>query len=72
MQGIADMYFVENGEIVLVDYKTNVNITPKELIEEYKGQLSIYKAALEEMTGMRVKECYLYSFWLDEAIGVNV
>lgn len=72
VQGIADMYFVEEGEIVLVDYKTNVNITPKELIEEYKGQLSIYKAALEEMTGMKVKECYLYSFWLDEAIGVNV
>ena len=72
VQGIADMYFVEEGEIVLVDYKTNVNVTPGELIEEYRGQLSIYKTALEEMTGMRVKECYLYSFWLDEAIGVSV
>ena len=64
------MYFVEEGEIVLVDYKTNVNITPEKLIEEYKGQLMIYKAALEEMTGMKVKECLLYSFTLGEAIAV--
>ena len=70
VQGIADMYFVEEGEIVLVDYKTNVNITPEKLIEEYKGQLMIYKTALEEMTGMRVKECLLYSFTLGEAIAV--
>ena len=72
VQGIADMFFVEEGEIVLVDYKTNVNVTPKELIEEYKGQLSVYKTALEEMTGMRVKECFLYSFSLGEAIEVPV
>ena len=72
VQGIADMYFVEDGEIVLVDYKTNVNVTPEELIEEYKGQLSVYRTALEEMTGMRVKECLLYSFFLGEAVKVTV
>lgn len=72
VQGIADMYFVEDGEIVLVDYKTNVNVTPEELIEEYKGQLSVYRTALEEMTGMRVKECLLYSFFLGEAVKVAV
>ncbi len=70
IQGIADMFFVEKGEIVLVDYKTNVNTTPEEFIEEYKGQLYIYKKALEEMTGMRVKECILYSFTLGLSIPV--
>lgn len=79
IQGIADMYFVEKGEIVLVDYKTNrydkakktINGFVNELIEEYEGQLEIYSKALEEMTGLKVKECWLYSFSLQKAIKVE-
>lgn len=70
VQGIADMYFVENGEIVLVDYKTNRGITEQELSEEYKGQLKIYSDALSQMTGLKVKERLLYSFSLGKAIEV--
>ena len=66
IQGIADMFFVEDGEIVLVDYKTNRNITPSQLADEYRGQLEIYARALSEATGMRVKEKLLYSFELGE------
>jgi ATP-dependent helicase/nuclease subunit A len=65
IQGITDLFFVENGEIVLVDYKTNVNTTPEALAEEYRGQLAIYAHALTESMGMRVKEKILYSFWLE-------
>lgn len=71
IQGIADMFFVEKGEIVLVDYKTNRNTSPEKLTREYKGQLEIYKKALEEMTDMRVKECWLYSFSLGQCIRVG-
>lgn len=71
IQGIADMFFVEKGEIVLVDYKTNRNTTEQKLTEEYKGQLEIYSKALEEMTGLKVKECWLYSFTLKKAIKVK-
>jgi ATP-dependent helicase/nuclease subunit A len=66
IQGIADMFFVEDGEIVLVDYKTNSNITAEKLVEEYRGQLEIYARALSEATGMRVKQKLLYSFELGE------
>ncbi len=66
IQGIADMFFVEDGEIVLVDYKTNTHTTPELLVEEYKGQLEIYASALSESTGMRVKQKLLYSFELGE------
>ena len=65
IQGIADMFFVEDGEIVLVDYKTNSKTTREKLIEEYKGQLAVYAHALEESMGMTVKEKFLYSFWLE-------
>ncbi len=71
IQGIADMFFTEKREIVLVDYKTNRNTTVKKLTEEYRGQLAIYKKALEEMTGLRVKECWLYSFSLGQCIMVE-
>ncbi len=64
IQGIADMFFVENDEIVLVDYKTNRNTSMKELTEEYEGQLAIYAHALSEATGMKVKQKLLYSFEL--------
>ena len=71
VQGVADMFFEEDGKIVLVDYKTNRNTTPEKLIEEYKGQLEIYKKALSEMTGMEVAECVLFSFSLKRSVKVE-
>lgn len=70
VQGIADLFFVENGEIVLVDYKTNSNVTPEMLREEYEGQLKIYAEALEKMTGLKVKERYLWAFSLGEPVKI--
>lgn len=71
IQGIADLYFVEDGEIVLVDYKTNARTSAETLREEYEGQLRIYRDALERMTGLRVKECLLYAFTLGETIPIG-
>jgi len=72
VQGIADLYFVEDGEIVLVDYKTNANTDPDVLRAEYEGQLRIYADALERMTCMKVKECYLWAFTARTAIKVEI
>lgn len=71
IQGIADLYFVEDGGIVLVDYKTNAGASAELLREEYEGQLHIYRDALERMTGMRVKECLLYAFSLGETVEIG-
>ncbi len=70
VQGVADMFFEEEGKLVLVDYKTNRHTTSEKLIQEYKGQLEIYKKALEEMTGKEVKECELFSFTLKKQIAI--
>ncbi|MCL2019801.1 MAG: UvrD-helicase domain-containing protein [Oscillospiraceae bacterium] len=66
VQGIADMFFYEEGGIILVDYKTNKNQTREKLNEQYGKQLEIYARAIEEMTGDRVKEKWIYSFELGE------
>lgn len=70
VQGIIDAYFLEDEEIVLVDYKTDYvrRGEEKKLIERYHTQLEDYGQALERMTGRRVKEKYIYSFALKKAI----
>ena len=70
VQGIIDAYFLEDEEIVLVDYKTDYvrRGEEKKLIERYHTQLEDYGQALERMTRRRVKEKYIYSFALKKAI----
>ncbi len=70
VQGIADCAFVEDGELVIVDYKTDMGVTPEALRERYSAQLGIYRAALSQTLGMPVKETLLYSFYLGEAVRV--
>ena len=71
VQGIADCAFVENGEIVIVDYKTDSNVTEQELLERYSGQLRIYRRALQECLNMPVKSTLIYSFSLGKTIEVE-
>ena len=73
LQGIIDCYFEENGEIILVDYKTDSlkNGDVNFLIEKYKSQLDYYAKALEATLGKKVKESYLYLFSTDEAVEVK-
>lgn len=70
VQGIADCAFVEQGELVILDYKTDRNVSPEQLVERYAAQLAIYRRALEECLGLKVKETLLYSFALGQAIMV--
>lgn len=68
IQGIIDVYFEENGEIVVADYKTDRVDTGKELAEKYRIQLEYYARALQQLTGKKVKEKIIYSFRLHEEI----
>lgn len=73
VQGIIDAYFVEDKQIVLVDYKTDRVRRGEEqkLIDLYHTQLKDYAKALERMLEMPVKEKYIYSFTLNKAILVE-
>ena len=72
VQGIIDAYFIEDEEIVLVDYKTDFVRRGEEqkLIDRYHVQLEDYAQALERMTGRKVKKRYIYSFTLGEAFSL--
>jgi ATP-dependent helicase/nuclease subunit A len=70
IQGIIDVYFEEEDGIVLLDYKSDLVKTEKELIKRYKVQLDYYQRALEQMLGKRVKERIIYSLSLGKEISL--
>ena len=72
IQGIIDAFFVEDGEIVLLDYKTDKVSDETELVSRYRIQLDYYKEALEASTNMKVKEIYIYSFSLGKEIPLSL
>ena len=70
VQGVIDAYFEEDGEYVIVDYKTDrVKYRDgRDLAEKYRIQLLYYKHALEQILDIHVKEMYLYSITLGREI----
>lgn len=68
IQGIIDVFFEEEGKIVVADYKTDAVNTSEELIRRYKVQLDYYQEALEKLTGKEVSEKIIYSFALGKEI----
>lgn len=68
IQGIIDVFFEEEDEIVLLDYKTDSVQNGKELSDRYRTQMELYQEAVERALGKRVKEKVLYSFCLGESV----
>lgn len=68
VQGAVDVAFEENGNLVIVDYKTDRVKDISKLTELYKKQLEIYKLAMEQSTEMTVSECVICSVHLGEYI----
>ena len=61
LQGVIDCAFLEDGAWVLVDYKTDRIEDEDAFIQRYQLQIEWYARALERITGLPVKERYLYS-----------
>lgn len=70
LQGIADCAFVENGKLVIVDYKTDNLENEDDFREKYTNQVKVYKKALMLCTGYEVSETMLYSFKLGREISI--
>ena len=57
VEGIIDLAFVENGEWVIVDFKTDAGLEDRRAA--YERQLQWYAYALAQLTGMRARACLL-------------
>ena len=72
IQGIIDAYFVENGKVILLDYKTDSVGSMDELWKRYETQMDYYRESLEKLTHLPVSERRLWSFklGLDKDYGI--
>lgn len=68
IQGIIDVYFEEEGKIIVADYKTDAVKKEEVLLDRYRIQLDYYAEALERLTGKAVCEKIIYSFALGKEI----
>ncbi len=70
VQGVADCVFIEDGQGVIVDYKTDRHITPAELKKRYRVQLELYRVILQKSLEVPIKECVIYSLDLGQTIPI--
>lgn len=73
VQGIIDVFWLENDKIVLLDYKTDRVNAAKELIDRYSTQLKLYADALGRIfstdgKSIQADERLIYSFSLQQTI----
>ena len=73
VQGIIDVFWLENDKIVLLDYKTDRVNAAKELIDRYSTQLKLYADALGRIfstdgKSIQADERLIYSFCLQQTI----
>ncbi len=70
VQGVMDCAFLEDGEWILLDYKTDRIEDEEAFAETYRPQLAWYAEALEQLTGKKVRERWLYALSVGKAIPV--
>ena len=70
LQGVLDACFLEEEGWVLVDFKTDRG-EPDDLLNKYTAQMRWYMRALKEITGLAVKEAWLYLLHWQKAIQVT-
>lgn len=68
VQGIIDVFFEEDGELVLIDYKSDYVKDIDEINKKYNVQIQYYKRALEMITKKSVKESFIYLFSINDII----
>jgi len=68
VRGSVDLWFEENGEIEIVDYKTDSAIRT----EEYAPQLALYALALEKAFGKRPTRAWLHFLRHDTVAEVSI
>ena len=61
VQGIVDAAFLEDGQWILVDYKTDRDTRQEVFVPRHEKQMNWYRTAVERLTGIPVKEMWLFA-----------
>ena len=71
VQGVIDAYYVHDGKVCVLDYKTDRVDSGDELVKRYKKQLDYYGAAVKKLTGLEIDRLLIYSFALGTTVVVK-
>lgn len=71
LQGIIDVYFIENDQAYVVDFKTDQVKDISQLRERYASQLQYYGRAVEQLSRKKVAEKLIYSFVKKDTISIT-
>ena len=74
LQGIIDCCFLDGGQWVLLDYKTDYVPQGKdyEVAMRHQKQLLLYANALHALSDIPVKEMYIYLLWTKECVPIPI
>ena len=72
VQGIIDCVFREEDQWILIDYKTDRDTVPETFVPRHQAQMNWYRAALERLTGIPVREMWLVALRAGKAYSVPV
>ena len=75
LQGVVDCFIEEDGEIVVIDYKTDLIRSREQLSERrelYAKQIGAYAMALQRICGKRVKQGVLYFLSIGEMCEISL
>ena len=68
IQGIVDVFFIEDCKVHVLDYKTDRVNKGEQLIGRYKTQIELYAEALAKALEVEVGEKLIYSFALEKIV----
>ncbi len=73
VHGIIDCCFIEDGEAVIVDYKSDyvTEATAYTVAQKYRQQLLIYRKAVERSINKNVKMCVIYFVQIEKSIIID-
>ena len=66
--GIVFVFFIEDGKVHVLDYKTDRVNKGEQLIGRYKTQIELYAEALAKALEVEVGEKLIYSFALEKIV----
>ena len=71
VQGIVDCVFKENGEWILIDYKTDRDTDPETFVPRHETQMNWYRTAMERLTRVNVREMWMFALRTGKAYVVG-
>lgn len=71
IQGAVDFIAVDDQKVILIDFKTDRNVTQELLLNRYHQQIETYQHALEILFPNRIIESYICSFDLETFIHIK-